>query len=259
MKKLEDQELLPSDQQSEYIRTHPLTRDRTTALEEGRKRSAWKEQAPPPEWAEQHSRILAKLTGFIAPEKVAWTYDDRDRSAAADYARTIAAYRQTRTGEALERMDALLSREPDNPYFLELKGQILFESGQIEQALPPYRRAVDALPDAALIRTAYAHALIESAGADKSRLTEAVKNLERAERGEPRSPQIHRLLATAHGQLGHDAEARLHLAEESLLKGDTDYAKRQAEAALKGLEKGSNPWVRAQDILNFVEQNGEKN
>src|SRR5690606_16975349 len=64
MRKLEDQELLPSSQQSEYVRTHPLTRDRIEALEAGRSRSAHKDKGYPPEWNEQHSRMLAKLIGF---------------------------------------------------------------------------------------------------------------------------------------------------------------------------------------------------
>ncbi len=254
MHKLEDQELLPSSQQSQYVRTHPLTRDRIEALEAGRARSAFKDKGYPPEWDEQHKRMLAKLIGFITPEQVEWKYDSRDTSIPAAYARAIAAYRQNRTKEAVAQIDALLARETDNPYFLELKGQMLFEFGRVAESLAPYRRAVEILPEAALIRTAYAHALIESAGQDKARLNEGIDHLQRAAKQEDRSPLIHRLLATAYGRLGQESRAKLHLAEEALLKGEIPYAKRQAEAALAGLEKGSNPWLRAQDILNFIEQ-----
>lgn len=259
MHKLEDQELLPSSQQSQYVRTHPLTRDRIEALQAGKARSAFKDQGTPPEWQEQHRRMLAKLVGFITPEQVEWKYDSRDTSIPAAYARAIAAYRRNRTADALSQIDALLVREPNNPYFLELKGQMLVDFGRVEESLPPYRKAVEIMPEASLIRTAYAHALIESAGRDQGRLNEGINHLQRAVKDENRSPRIHRLLATAYGRLGQESRAKLHLAEEALLKGEIPYAKRQAEAAVAGLEKGSQPWVRAQDILNFIEQNGEDN
>ncbi len=255
MQKLEDQELLPASQQSEYVRTHPLTRDRVAALEAGHDHSPHKGVAKPPEWAEQHRRMQAKLTGFISPEQVEWQYDTRDTSIAAEYARAIALYRQNRVDGSLEKIDALIAREPDNPYFTELKGQMLVDYGRVAAALPYYRRAVEARPDAALIRTAYAHALIESAGENnQSQLQEAIGHLERAVRDERRSTRIQRLLATAHGRLGQDALARLHLAEEALLKNDIPYARQQAGIALAGLEENSRPWLRAQDILNFIEQ-----
>ncbi len=261
MEKLGAQELLPASQQSEYIRTHPLTRDRVSALKAGHERSAYGKKTYPAAWEEEHNRMKAKLLSFISPERVAWDYDDHDISIAANYARSIASYRQTEEDKALKEVDILLVAEPLNPYFLELKGQMLVDFGKIESALPYYKQAVDLLSDASLIRTAYAHALIESAGQNKhqDRLEEAIRQLERAHQDEPRSTRIHRLLATAHGRLNHVAIAKLHLAEEALLKRETKYAKMQAHAALEGLEKDSSYWLRAQDILSFVEQMDKNN
>ena len=259
MKKLEDQELLPASQQSQYIRTHPLTRDRISALEAGKQRSAFRDQGYPNEWEEEHRRLIAKLIGFITPEQVSWKYDDRDKSTAAEYARAIASYRKNNVQEALNKMDNLLKKEPKNPFFLELKGQMLVDFGRVEQALPFYKQSIDIVPESALIRTAYAHALIESAHSDKSRLSSAINHLKRAVKDEPRSTRNHRLLATAYGRLDQPAMAKLHLAEEALLKGEIPYAKRQVKAALNGLEEQSNSWLRAKDILNFIEQNTENN
>ena len=259
MQKLEDQELLPASQQSEYMRTHPVTRDRVSALEAGRKRSDYQDAAPRPEWKDDHDRMIAKLVGFVTPEQVAWKYDSRDNSIPADYARAIADYRQNRVEESLQKMDDLLAREPRNPYFLALKGQMLVDYGRVEQALPYYKQSLDILPAASLIRTAYAHALIETSQKDQSRLQEAIKNLERAQIDERRSARIQRLLATAHGRLGHEAEAQLYLAEEALLQNRKPEAKSLAQKALKGLKENSRPWIRAQDILNYIEQSDESN
>ena len=38
-------------------------------------------------------------------------------------------------------MQDLLAAEPENPYFHELYGQILFEYGRLEEALPAFQRA----------------------------------------------------------------------------------------------------------------------
>lgn len=256
LRTLESQELLPATQQSKYVRTHPLTRDRVEAIAAGVARSGYKDAALPAAWSEQHARIIAKLTGFITPEQVVWNYPDSDKSIAADYARTIAAYRQNKVEDALSRMDQLLAREIDNPYFLELKGQMLLDFGRVEEALPAYKKSIELQPDAPLVRTAYAQALIESAGqaAHKDRLDDAITQLERAVRDEPHSSHAFRLLATAWGRKGNEPMAWLYLAEEALLKQDRDYAKKQAAAALGKLEKGSRPWIRAQDILIYLEK-----
>lgn len=75
---------------------------------------------------------------------------------------------------------------------------------------------------------------------------------------EPRAARVHRLLASAYGRLGNDAVARLHLAEEALLKRDIEYAERQARQAIEHLEQGSSKYIRAKDILSFIEQEKKK-
>jgi len=74
-----------------------------------------------------------------------------------------------------------------------------------------------------------------------------------AQRSEPRSTRVHRLLATAYGRKGDETRAKLHLAEEAVLQGKYDYAKSQANAASQGLKQGSSDWIRANDIINYVQ------
>lgn len=254
MQKLESQELLPASQQVEYVRTHPLARDRIQALEAGYQRSAYKDRASPPQWQEQHNRMRAKLKSFISPERVAWDYGDKEVSIAAEYARTIAAYRQNRVDEAIGKINALLQKEPDNPYFLELKGQMLVDFGRVKEAIPSYRRAVELVPNAPLIRTSYAHTLIETAERNPAQIDEAIRNLERAAEDDPRSSRTFHLLATAWGRKGDESMAKLYLAEESLLRQKKDMAREQVESALPGLAKGSRAWLRAKDILAYLNQ-----
>jgi predicted Zn-dependent protease len=250
--KLEDEELLPASQQSEYIRTHPISRNRVEALQTRLQKAKATGQGFDALTLEQHKRMKAKLTGFSNPGHVVWKYDDRDTSVAADYARAIAAYRQNKPDEALARIDDLIQREPENPYFLELKGQVLVDFSKIKEALPAYETAVKKLPQAPLLRVALAHALMESGGGDDV-LKQAIEHLEIALGREPRSTRTHRLLATAYGRLGREDIAKLHLAEEALLQRRFDYARDQANAALESFPAGSREALRARDIINYLD------
>lgn len=253
LKKLEGQELLSESQQSEYVRSHPLTRSRVDTVAARVEQSSYKDQPWPDKWNKEHKMMLAKLMGFISPQQVVWTYDDRDNSREALTARTVAAYRMNDVAKALKLSDQLVALEPENPYFLELKGQILMDFGRVKEAIPFYEKAIAKKPDAGLIRIALAHAQIETAGNDAAKLQKAIRNLQVAQKSEPRSPRLHRLMATAYGRSGDETRAKLHLAEEALLQGKYDYAKSQATAASTGLKQGSSDWIRANDIINYVQ------
>lgn len=254
LEKLQGQELLPSNQQSEYVRTHPLTRNRVDTIRAALEKPDLPKGDFPSEWMEQHQRMKAKLTGFINPGHVAWQYDDRDQSIAANYARTLADYRQNRIDSAIDRINALIKEEPRNPYFHELKGQMLVDFGRVDQAIGSYQRALALKPDAALIRIPLAHALIQTADRQPAKLGQAIDYLQRAVQQEPRSTRAHRLLATAYGQNGQSALAQLHLAEEALLQRKTGIARQKATQALNELPEGSAGAIRAQDILSRLDQ-----
>ena len=256
LEQLEGNELLPQDKQSEYVRTHPLTSNRIDALRTKINNSPYQNASFPSEWNEQFDRMQAKLKGFISPEQVKWQYQSTDNSTASLYARTIAAYRLNNIDFAIQASDQLLKREPNNPYFLELRGQMLVDFSRVEQALPFYKRAVEILPKAALIRAAYAHALIENANRHKNdqQLKQAIEELEIARRTEHRSTRIYRLLATAHGRLGDEVKARLNLAEEAVLQRRMPDAKRFAKYVLDNTEDNQPEKLRAADIINYVEE-----
>ncbi|MCK6419219.1 MAG: M48 family metalloprotease, partial [Alphaproteobacteria bacterium] len=199
--KLESEELMPVDQQSGYMRTHPLTRDRIDNVRLKAETAPAYKKPLPATWIEQHARMKAKLIGFTNPGQVTWVYNDRDKAIPAQYARAIAAYRNSEVEKSLKLVDALIEAEPENPYFHELKGQMLMDYGRVAQAVAPYQKALQIMPSASLIRIALARALMESNSGD-SGLQEAIDHLERALQEEERSPQIHRLLATAYGRRG---------------------------------------------------------
>lgn len=250
--KLSSQELLPVSQQSQFVRTHPLSRDRIESLQHKVDASPLKDKSFPAEWDSEYARVKAKLLGFTSPQQVLYKYPSKDTSIPAQYARAISAYRLNQMMPALQKMDALIKLEPQNPYFHELKGQILYEFGKASQSIAPYETALNFVPDSGLIRTALAQSLIESAGKDTNKLKSAIDHLKRAEKDEPRSTTIKRLLATAYGRMGRETEARVFLAEEALMRGNRKEAARMAEISLKQLSPDSPELRRAKDIINTV-------
>ena len=83
-------------------------------------------------------RLKAKLDAFISPpSSTLATYPEKDQSVVARYARAIAYYRIPQLDRALPTIDGLIRDFPKDPYFRELKGQMLFENGRIADAIPP--------------------------------------------------------------------------------------------------------------------------
>ncbi len=252
--KLEDQDLLPQTQQLEYVRTHPLTRNRIDAIRTRAESSSLFQNGNAPSRTNAFNRLKAKLIGYTNPQHVEWTYDENDPSIETLYAQAISDYRLNKKEEALKKTDQLLQREPKNPYFLELKAQMLVDFGDIDKALPFYKKSLLYAPPSGLIRTAYAHALIESTQNNPDILNKAITQLNEAYTFEPKSLRIQRLLGTAYGRLENHGKANLHLAEEALLKGNHEYAEQRVQMSLQHIKNASTDWYRAQDILNTIKQ-----
>jgi len=144
-------------------------------------------------------------------------------------------------------VDALIAGDVANPYFQELKGQILFEEGRPAEAVASHREAVRLKPDAPLLRVNLAHALIETN--DKANLDEAIDQLKRAVVAEKDNTMAWRLLAQAYASQGKEGEARLASAEYYFAGGDEKQATQFALRARSMLDPGSIEWRRAVDIV----------
>lgn len=256
-RKMEGQELLPANRQEAYVRTHPLTQERIDAVQQHLDNSKIKDAKLPDKFYAMHERMKAKLLGFLQPESALLRYADKDPRLPARYARAIALYRTRQVDRALSLTDGLIKQEASNPFFYELKGQILFENGRVEDSIANYKKAVDLMPDSAVLRQAYGHALLESREHKKkeAHLDLAIQNLLESNRLEEHVPSTWRFLASAWGRKAEMTKdnrlefmATYALAEESAALGKDKAAAQLASRAMKGLPKGSPYWLRAQDI-----------
>ena len=242
------QEIFSDQRRYPYFRSHPLSSQRIEALRRPVEAASHYDKRDSDERMAQHALVVAKIRAFMdAPNATLRDYPSSDVTLPARYARAIAWYRDGQTQKALDAVDVLLAEQPENPYFWELKGQILFEEGRPAEALGAHEKSVELKPDAPLLRINLAHALIETS--DASKLTEAENQLKRALALEPENTMGWRLLSQAYASQGKEGEARLASAEYWFALRRPDQAAQFAMRARDMLDRSSIEWRRATDIV----------
>jgi predicted Zn-dependent protease len=245
-----DQTLFLSRSIDPYTLSHPMPRERIAALETIARASKFFDKKDSPQLQFRHDMMRAKLAGFIErPDALLRRYPPSNTSLPARYARAISAYRFGNVRNAIAEIDELITEHPNNPYFHELKGQALLESGHPREALPPLRRAVALSNGSALIRMLLGHALVQTG--DKAMGEEAIRELRQALAKEPNAAAGWRQLAIALGRGGDTANADLAAAQAAFNDGDFKTARQLAGRAQRRFANGSPGWLKADDIVNF--------
>jgi predicted Zn-dependent protease len=247
---LQRDEKLAITRRDPYLSSHPLTPERIDAFERAASRSPYVNTPDTPQFLNLHQRMVAKLYGFIAPDTALQRYSEADRSVPARYARAIALYRKAALGSALLTIDGLIKEYPDDPYFHEVRGQMLYENGRATEAVPSYRRAVQLLPGAGIVKIDFARALLDTNNPENDR--EAIRNLELARQQEADSFELWRLTAAAYSKLGNAGMTSLARAEMAAIRGQRAEAQSHADAAARQLPAGTPAWQRAQDIKAYI-------
>ena len=246
-KKLQNQEyrLAVYDTDS-YDRTHPLSSERIQTLEGiFTKDPAWNKPVDP-KLELGFERVKAKLIGFVNPKQAVIKYPESNQSVPAHYARAYAYHVGGYPDKALSEADALLKAEPGDPFFLELKGQILLESGKPADAIPVLRQATERSNNAPLIASMLGHALV--ATEDPKNFIEAKQVLKTAVNRDNDNPFAWYQLGIVYDREGDQPRAALASAERNNLEGNPKLALASAQMAMRGIPQGTPDYLRAQDI-----------
>lgn len=250
-KKLQNLEFrygIKQDDDQAYGRTHPMSGDRIQTLREVYVIDpAWGKPADPKIEA-RFQRIKAKLSGYMAePERTLRKFPESNTTIPARYARAYAWHKSAYPQKALTEVEGLLATNPSDPYFLELEGQVLLESGRPKDAIPALRKAVTNSRAQPLISATLGHALI--ATEDPANYAEAEEVLKTAVALDNQNPFAWYQLGIVYANKGDQARAALASAERYQLEGgQSGLALRNADMAMQGLPQGSPDWIRAQDI-----------
>jgi predicted Zn-dependent protease len=247
-KKLQQQEYRYSlESVDPYAQTHPLSADRVSVLNDSF--AADKSWNTPTNAAleARFQRVKAKLFGFINESKTTLNkYPVTLASIPAHYARAYAYHKSAYPDKAIAEADALLLAAPNDPYFEELKGQILLESGRPAEALTVLRDAVQRTQYQPLIAALFGHALI--ATENPANYAEAKAVLRAAISRDNQNPFAWYQLGVIYAHDGDPARAALATAERFNLEGAAAPALANAKVAMAGIPKGTPDWIRAQDI-----------
>lgn len=236
-----------------YTKTHPLTIDRIANVRDHVMHSTIREDSVPPGFAERHARMIAKLYGFInPPEDTLITYPVSDKSIPARYARAIAYYKMPDLPKAMAELDSLLKERPRDPFFHELRGQIMFENGRIQEAMQSYATASSLLPNSPLILTDYGKVLI--ATGDKDSIVKAIHVLDHANLIDRDDPDTWHFLALAYAKANNMGMFYLASAEEASLEDNPKEVIRNVDLALKNITHDNAARLRANDLKLFAEK-----
>ncbi len=224
---------------------HPLTTER---LNNVRARIASVAPSAPaaPATTDEYELVRAKLVGYLDTSKrVLEMYPYSDKSDAALYARAIANMRGGNLAGAQMGAQTLISRNPNNPYFYELLGDIEYQFGHYDDSVDAYEKSLGLTENAPQIETALALVLTERRRPDD--ITRAIELAKRAILTAP-SPMAYWVLARAYGD--DDGRGDWAMAEYYNLVGRSDDAHASARRAQRRLNKSAPEYIKAGDLLN---------
>jgi predicted Zn-dependent protease len=247
---LKDQSVMSSGFQDPYLRTHPFIEERVSTVVDAVEHTEFKQSDTPQKWIDTHKRMIAKLDGFLmSPGTTLRKYKSDDSTACL--ARAVAYHKRHELPKAKKEVDELLKRSPADPYYHELKGQILFEHGKLKEALPCYQQAHKLRPENALIRVGMAQIMLGIE--DKSLQQEAIGHLQFATHKEPDSDQGWYFLSIGFGREGKIGEAAYALAEYNVVNNKLDEALHQVRRSQKLLAPTSPYRRKLEDIKREID------
>ena len=250
--KFRAQEVLSQARRFPYFRGHPLSSDRIDKLRERVRDSEFPEPNDSPEDIHKHKMMQAKLRGFLnGPAEVYSRFPLEDTSKPARYARSVANFKQADLRNAIKEVNSLIEDEPENPYFHELKAQILYESGKGIEAIEPSKRALELRPNSPLLKIALAQATLETR--DTADYDNAVDLLKSALQNEPSNSYAWYLLADVYQRKGETSLAKYATAERYYAVGNLQSARDFAQRAQEELPRTIPQWRRASDIIVVAE------
>jgi len=247
-RKLRNAQIIRGSRINPYMQSHPMANQRLTALEQRVTNSPYYDVKDSAEEIKRLRYIQAKIYGFLHdPNYALQKYPLTDQSGPAHYARAVAYYRSAHIDKALSEIATLIEDQPENPYFHELHGQMLFEFGRAQASIAPHRQAVQSLPDNALLRINLGRALL--ATQEPIHHEEAVGEFKRALLLEPDNSFGWFELARAYGALDNETMAQLATAESRYHAGAKPDANQFARRAIVRLKRGTPEWRQAADII----------
>jgi predicted Zn-dependent protease len=228
---------------SKHNTNHPLTNERLKNTREKLKNV--KHDGEYTKYSnDEYELVRAKLIGYLYPEqRILDKYPYRNTTSPAIYARAIGNMRRGALTAAAQGTRTLIGRNPKNPYFFELLGDIEYQFGHYDDSTSAYEMALKLDKDAPQIQTALALVLAERKKPnDNARATELCKTALLREK----APLTYWVLS----KLYNDGREYWAMAEFYNMNGNAKKAKQFAKKAQSVLKPDAPEYIKAGDILS---------
>ncbi|ESX82126.1 M48 family metalloprotease [Mesorhizobium sp. M0027] len=241
-----------------YKISHPMPQERIANLEVLVKQSPYVDKVDPPALQQRHDMMRIKIAAYMQGQAAASRLMRKNPgSLASRYGDAQMTYLFGNLASALTKTNALIKEQPKNPYFQELRGDVLMKANRPKDAADAYARSVSLDPArSGLLPVSYGQALMAIGTPDA--LKKAVAQINTGLGRDRENAAGYRYLAQAYGELGNIPAAELATAEGHFYSGDYKNAKIFAMRAQQSMKRGEPGWLRAQDIINYAPSGKKK-
>ena len=238
MEKLQSREHIYGNNTDPYSRSHPLTKARLLSV-----RQALKQEGESirhftdsgDSMNQLMQRMRGKLAGYLWEQmRVLREFPPGDNRIIARYARCFSYMRGGQTALALDEINSLLNDFPNDPFFLETKGDILRNSGELKQARDEYDKVLAQIDWAALVHFQWANSL----GEDESNnvIMKAIDHLKKSIHLDSNNISAWALLSSLQMKTGDVMASKLSHAEFLLRRGEKERARAIAKEVQNSLK-----------------------
>lgn len=220
-------------QLDEYALTHPVSKKRIDYLKHNFIHRNFSDKEFNKKLQPAMNVVLAKLEGYMEnPDFLLKKYQNQT-DYMAKYVKAIAFHRKAESQQALKLLDELLVKNKNDGFLYELKAQFLFESGQIDESILAYNKAISLLEprDSASIKISFALAILTLSTNDEALINLAIKRLKEAQVFEDENPFLYREFANAYRKIGDEARSALALAEYNFAIGNKEKTRKYVKLA----------------------------
>ena len=242
----------------EYLLSHPVNRKRIDLIKSRTQNANFSDKKINKILQSQMNIVLAKLEGFVENSDFLLKKYQNRHDQTANYIKSIAFFKAGKIAESLTLLDKIIENKTEKTelgFLFELKGQILFESGNIENSIIAYNQAIKLLSnsDSTQAKIAFALAILTLKKNDQTLIKFAIEKLEEAKIFEDENPFLFKQLANAYDKFGEEGKSLLALAEFNFLINQKEKCQKYAKAAKEKLNKSqSRDLLRADDLLELT-------
>lgn len=234
-----------SDHLFPYDTTHPLSQERISAVSLFVRNSKYKSPTTSAKISYNFRRAAYKLAAFTT--SLSDNIPKSGNNEIDKYVETIISFRKGQIDKAISLIDSLIALRPNDPYYHELKGQMLFEFGR-KECYVSYQKASSLLPNDDMIRLSKAIVMLNVIN-DHKIYPEIIDDLKSSYQKDQNNLVPLYFLSVAYGKSGDDARSSLYNAIRLFKQGKIKDAKAMAKFAASKLTPNSPEWYKANDII----------